>query len=93
MVNHLNVLNHRFLTRTTYSEFATVDYNKQYEKLAKGKMVLDTLLQINTSVFIPTFNTYDNNTLKVLEELKFEIISGGLHGPSGSEILKYIPPT
>ena len=91
--NHLNVLSHRFLTRTTYSEFATVDYNKQYEKLAKGKMVLDTLLQINTSVFIPTFNTYDNNTLKVLEELKFEIISGGLHGPSKSEILKYIPPT
>jgi len=91
--NHLNELSHRFLTRTTFSEFASIDYKKQYEKLAKGKMVLDTLLHINTNVFIPTFNTYDNNTLKALEELKFEIISGGLHGLSNSKIIKYIPPT
>ena len=91
--NHLNELTHRFLTRTTYSEFASVDYDRQYEKLAKGKRTLDTLLQINTTIFIPPFNTYDYNTLKALEALKFEIISGSLHGPSNSESIKYIPAT
>lgn len=91
--NHRNEFNASFLTKVTYSEFASLAYDKQYEKLAKGKKVLDNLLQINTRVFVPPFNTYDKNTLKALEDLEFEIISGSIQGPSNSNVIKYMPPT
>ena len=91
--NHRNELNVSFLTRVTYSEFASIAYDKQYEKIAKGKKALDSLFQINTRVFVPPFNTYDNNTLKALDKLKFEIISSSLQGPSNSNLIKYMPAT
>jgi peptidoglycan/xylan/chitin deacetylase (PgdA/CDA1 family) len=92
--NHINELRPPFLGKISYSEFASLDYEKQYKKLATGKKVLDSVLQINTRVYIPTFNTYDNNTLTALEDLKFEVISGVLKGvTSKSNTLKYIPAT
>ena len=91
--NHLNNLKASFLSKATYSEFATVNFEKQYEKLAKGKNTLDTLLKTNTRVFVPPFNTYDNNTIRGLEDLGFEIISGTMQGTSNSDLIKYIPVT
>ena len=56
--------------------------NIQFEKLSKGKRVLDSLLQISTKAFVPLFNTYDNKTLKTHENLDFEIISRSMSGVS-----------
>ncbi len=41
--NHKNELKPAFLGRVSYREFASVDFDKQYEKLAKGKRALYSL--------------------------------------------------
>jgi peptidoglycan/xylan/chitin deacetylase (PgdA/CDA1 family) len=91
--NHKNQLGIPFFAHKSFSEFADVNRGTQYEKLAKGKRTLDSLLQINTNIFVPPFNTYDKNTLKVLEDLHFDIISGSMSGPSLRNNIKYIPAT
>lgn len=91
--NHINHVGETFLTRLSYSEFATIEFDKQFEKLAEGKRVLDTLLNIKTNIFIPPFNTYDNNTLKALEKQHFEIISASTEGTSDGPKIKFIPAT
>lgn len=91
--NHLNHLVIPHFRRVSYSEFATINPEIQYEKIAKGKRTLDSLFEINTNIFIPPFNTYDRNTLKVLVDLNFEIISGSMAGPYSNNKIKYIPAT
>jgi peptidoglycan/xylan/chitin deacetylase (PgdA/CDA1 family) len=91
--NHNNNVKASFLTKNYSSEFATISYASQYEKLAKGKRSLDSLLQTETKLFIPPFNTYDNNTLKALENLQFDIISADMSGASANNEIQYIPGT
>jgi peptidoglycan/xylan/chitin deacetylase (PgdA/CDA1 family) len=91
--NHVNNYNAPLMSKAMFSEFASVDYNKQYQLLAKGKRALDSLLENNTCVFVPPFNTYDKNTLKALEYLGFKIISGTIRGTTEGNLIKYMPPT
>lgn len=91
--NHNNNVQVSFFTKYASSEFAALGYENQMEKLKKGKEFLDNLLQIDTKVFIPPFNTYDKTTLKALENLHFEIISAITKGPAGSSKIQYIPGT
>jgi peptidoglycan/xylan/chitin deacetylase (PgdA/CDA1 family) len=91
--NHNNNANVSFFTKYASSEFATLRYDDQIEKLEKGKRYLDSLLQIDLKVFIPPFNTYDKTTLKALENLHFDIISANTKGPDGSCKIQYIPGT
>jgi peptidoglycan/xylan/chitin deacetylase (PgdA/CDA1 family) len=91
--NHNNNAHVSFFTKYASSEFATLSYANQMEKLKKGKEFLDSLLQIDIKVFIPPFNTYDKTTLKALENLNFEIISAITKGPVGSSKIQYIPGT
>lgn len=91
--NHSNILKTSFLTKVTFSEFVSLDFDKQYEKLARGKKTIDSLFNINTNIFIPPFNTYDKNTLRALDDLGFEIISASTSGTFISGKIKYIPAT
>ena len=91
--NHRNQVTRLFFRKSTKSEFATTAYEKQLFKLSAGKRVLDSLLKTNISVFVPPFNTYDNNTLKALEKLNFKIISGNRQGPSDNSSMYYMPET
>lgn len=91
--NHLNILKPSFLNKNTYSEFASENYFKQFDKLSKGKKALDSLLNIEINVFVPPFDTYDNNTLKALIDLNFKIISGDKYGGCIYDEIKYIPAT
>jgi peptidoglycan/xylan/chitin deacetylase (PgdA/CDA1 family) len=82
-----------FLINPVKSEFTGLEYNNQFEIINKAKKTIDSLLNINSNIFIPPFNTYDDNTLKVLDSLKFEIISASIDGSSISNKMRYIPFT
>ena len=83
----------RFLLNLKYSEFSEVPWSLQFEKIRKGKTVLDSLLGTDIKTFIPPWNSYDNHTLEALDSLQFEAISAGFDGVATSKRIKYIPNT
>jgi peptidoglycan/xylan/chitin deacetylase (PgdA/CDA1 family) len=82
-----------FLTSPVKSEFAKLEYNNQFKRINKAKNSIDSLLNIKVNIFIPPFNSYDDNTLKVLDSLKFAIISSSMDGSASSDKIRYIPFT
>lgn len=64
-------------TRSTkkWSEFEGVAYQEQFNKLSKGKKLLETLFDTNITSFVPPYNTYDANTIHALEMLDFKVLS------------------
>jgi peptidoglycan/xylan/chitin deacetylase (PgdA/CDA1 family) len=94
--NHINNnLDDELLFLTPWeSEFGSLDYNIQYSKIKRSKKTIDSLLETDTKIFIPPWNTYDNNTLTALDSLGFSILSAGFGvGPSNYVNIKYIPFT
>jgi len=81
------------LKKPGLSEFVSLSFNDQLGKIRRGKNAIDSLLNTNITIFIPPFNSYDDNTLKVLDSLKFKIISASIDGSSGSGKISYIPYT
>ena len=61
----------------TKSEFAGLPYKEQYDKIKKGKEVLENH-GIKTDIFIAPGHSFDKNTLKVLKENSFNAISDGI---------------
>jgi len=93
--NHHNneIRKESFFIETFNSEFVGLNYFEQFDRISKSKKSIDSLLQINTNIFIPPHNSYDDYTLQVLDSLNFDIISAYINGPSSSSKLKYIPST
>lgn len=58
------------------SEFRGLNYESQKEKIIQGKAHLENISESNVVTFIPPWNQYDFNTLKILEELQFKNNSG-----------------
>lgn len=81
------------LKRKILSEFSNLEYNKQVKKIRKGKQALDSILNINTVVFIPPYNSYDANTIEALDRLNFKVISASMDGYSVPAKISYIPYT
>jgi len=76
------------------TEFSGLSYQKQMEKINKGKKLLEDELDTKITIFIPPWNSYDINTLRCLEKLGFDCISASLRGPSGKNShLKFLPVT
>lgn len=63
-----------------YSEFYGLNYDSQLQKIEKGKKFLEEILHTEISTFIPPFNSYDLNTVRVLEKLGFKCISSSIDG-------------
>ena len=59
-----------------HSEFAGNSYANQYEKIKKGKALLNEH-GIDTDVFFAPAHTYDTNTLKALRDNGFRYLSDG----------------
>lgn len=59
------------------SEFSGLDYDEQYEKLKRGKDILEKY-GIITDVFMAPSHTFDNNTLKALFKLGFKKVTDGV---------------
>lgn len=80
--------------RYGYTEFLGLDYNIQKERIAKGKKYLEELLETPITIFIPPWNSYDSNTLLILERLEFVTISADVEGYADkSSTLKFLPTT
>jgi len=76
------------------SEFRGLSYQEQFTKIEKGKKFLEDRLGQDVNIFVPPWNIYDRNTLKVIEELGFTTISAGLHStPDMDSNLKFLPET
>jgi peptidoglycan/xylan/chitin deacetylase (PgdA/CDA1 family) len=64
-----------------FTEFDDVDYDTQLQLIKRGKAYLEQRLGQRMEIFIPPFNTYDENTLKALNEAGFRAIAAGRFGP------------
>ncbi len=64
------------VTPKKHSEFAGHPYEIQYEKIKKGKEILQCH-GVNTDVFFAPAHSYDDNTLKALAANGFKYISDG----------------
>ena len=59
------------------SEFAGLPHQEQYDKIKKGKEILENH-GIKTDIFIAPGHSFDKNTLKTLKENDFNAISDGI---------------
>lgn len=76
------------------SEFSGASYEEQLLKIKKGKIFLENVLNQKINIFIPPWNTDDENTLRCLEELGIECVSSSFSGTyTESSKLYFIPYT
>jgi len=86
-------------TRPVYaSEFRGLGYSSQLRMLSAGKATLESLYHVSVTTFIPPWNSYDENTLRALEDLGFEVVSssGQTYGIAASgrfQRLRFLPYT
>lgn len=64
----------------SFSEFDGVPFNIQLDRIGKGKNYLEKIIGRSVAWFVPPWNSYDYNTLAVLEYLGFRFISAGKIG-------------
>lgn len=81
-------------TKGWHTEFKTLDYSTQMDKLTKGKVFLEKVLDKPIITFVPPYNAYDAITIEVLEKLNFQCLSAGMDGETvPSTSLKILPGT
>lgn len=80
-------------TEGGYTEFSGLDYDNQLQKIAKAKAFLEKKIGTPISTFVPPWNSYDWNTLQVLENLDFKDISASRQGDAKESPLKFLPVT
>lgn len=81
-------------TKGWHTEFMSLDYETQMDKIKRGKAFLEKALDVPITTFVPPYNSYDAITMEVLEKLNFQCLSAGMDGvtvPSTS--LKILPGT
>jgi hypothetical protein len=79
------------LVKKYRTEFKGMNYDEQFYRISTAKRVVDSILNIDIKIFIPPYNSYDKNTLKVLKKLDFNIISSDNDGSSAVKEMSYIP--
>ncbi len=61
------------------TEFKGISYKTQYYEIKKGLDYLEKELKIKIDNFVPPFNSYDKNTIRVLDTLGFKNISAAIY--------------
>jgi peptidoglycan/xylan/chitin deacetylase (PgdA/CDA1 family) len=92
----LHGYNHKAVNYNTVwlTEFESVDYTIQKRRISKAQEYLEEIIGDEIRIFVPPWNSYDINTLKVLEENDFSIISAAPTGISDKNTkIKYLPFT
>jgi peptidoglycan/xylan/chitin deacetylase (PgdA/CDA1 family) len=90
----LNHQSHRSREAGGFSEFAGLSYAEQRAKICRGKELLEQQAGVEITTFVPPWNSYDANTLRVIQEAGFTAISAGLWGTCGeSSQLTFVPST
>ncbi len=78
------------------SEFAGLSMQDQVLKIQTGKDFLEAKLGLGISIFVPPWNTYDDNTIKALELTGFKNLSACprlTSPPDPSTTLSFAPAT
>jgi len=80
------------------SEFRGLGYSSQLRMLSVGKATLESLYHVGVTTFIPPWNSYDENTLRALEDLGFDMVSSssatyGIADSGGFQRLRFLPYT
>lgn len=79
------------VTKNKISEFAGLPYERQLEKIQKGKEILNSH-GIATDVFFAPAHSYDDNTLRALAACGFKYVSDGLSSkPYMRQGIKLLP--
>jgi len=74
------------------TEFSGLAYNRQAERIAKGKKLLEGMIDAPVTTFVPPWNRYDLNTIRVLEELGFSTLSASKNGETTEgSTLNFLP--
>lgn len=78
----------------TPSEFAGVALASQARNIADGKTALEQIFSGTIAGFVPPFNTFDQATVRALEQQGFRYLSaGGEHGLPNIADLSLVPRT
>jgi len=76
------------------TEFSGLAYQQQKERIAKGKKLLEDMIDAPVTIFVPPWNSYDSNTLRALEALGLSTLSAGLKGEAKlTSGLNFLPTT
>lgn len=77
-----------------YTEFENLSFADQYFKIKSGKDYLEKQLGSPINIFVPPWNMYDLNTVKILQEMKFAALSANMeNGMLAYQGLKFFPAT
>jgi len=76
----LHGYSHQTISAEQMTEFSGLAYNSQVERLAKGKKLLEGMIDAPVTTFVPPWNKYDLNTLRALEGLGFSTLSASKNG-------------
>lgn len=88
----LHGLTHQVINNA--GEFGNLSLDENYRRIYKGKQYVEKYFK-SVETFIPPFNAYNSETLKVLDSLNFKTISSDLflsHSLSSTKI-NYLPET
>jgi len=55
-------------------DYSKLDYQTQFEHLRVGRIMLNELFDVETCLFVPPFNKYDDSTVKACRELGMIIV-------------------
>ncbi len=76
------------------SEFTNVALEKQLADLTRGKTHLESTIGAAVKTFVPPWNSNDETTLRVLDQLGFTIVSANRGGVKSDQTdITYIPYT
>ena len=85
---------HQTIVEGGKSEFMGLDSEEQKFRMEKGKGLIEKLTGIEINTFIPPWNRYDLNTLKVAEITGFKYFSASTIGEMDlNSNLKFVPNT
>lgn len=90
----LHGYSHQANTDKSLSEFLGLPLSRQVELINGGKTFLQEALNTDISIFIPPWNSYDQNTINALDALSFSTLSANKDGliPESSR-LNILPAT
>lgn len=73
---NVELAQHGWNHSTNPPEFKNLSKDEAYEKIVKGKEVLENITSKDVVTFIPPENAYSNGTAIALKELGFEVLTG-----------------
>lgn len=75
------------------SEFRGVSYDEQLVMLQRGRRHLESLISQKVNTFVPPWNSFDANTVRVLDELQFRCLSASSGSRYPASSLAIVPHT